>query len=122
MNQKQTLIIGFTLMALGVALGAFGAHAWKPSLVATGRFETYETGIRYLMIHAIVVIIMGNMLDNFPALKLSIYFLLAGILLFSGSLIILALSNTGMWGAVAPFGGTAFILGWLSAAWAVWKG
>jgi len=121
MNQKQTLIIGFTLMALGVALGAFGAHAWKPSLVATGRFETYETGIRYLMIHAIAVIIMGNMLESFPTLRMSIYFMLAGILLFSGSLITLALSNTGMWGAVAPLGGTAFILGWVSAAWVMWR-
>lgn len=121
MNKKQTLIIGFLLMAIAVALGAFGAHGWKPMLVASGRFETYETGIRYLMIHSLAVIILGSQLENYSKFRLSVNFMLAGILLFSGSLIILALSNTGMWGAVAPFGGTAFILGWLSAVWGVWR-
>lgn len=108
-------------MAAGVSMGAFGAHAWKAKLVATGRAETYETGIRYLMIHALALVICGLLVDTYPRLRIAAGLMAAGVLFFSGSLITLALSNTGWWGAVAPVGGTAFVAGWLTAAWAVMR-
>lgn len=122
MNKKTTLIAGSLLMAVGVALGAFGAHAWKEMLTATGRADTFETGIRYLMVHAMALLLVGSQMDKYVRLNLSAWFFLAGIVFFSGSLITLALSNVGLWGAVAPIGGTALILGWLAAAYAVFKG
>ena len=121
MNKRITLLIGFLLMGGGVALGAFGAHAWKVRLAATGRADTFDLGIRYLMIHALALLLMGSLMDHYPRLHIGAKLLMAGILFFSGSLITLALSNIGMWGAVAPLGGACLILGWLAGAWAVWR-
>ncbi len=119
MNKKQTLIAGCLVMAVGVALGAFGAHALKAQLMANGRLETYELAIRYLMVHALGVILLGAVLETYPRLRWSVAILLTGIVFFSGSLLVLSLTNNSLWGAVAPVGGTAFIAGWLHAAWTV---
>jgi uncharacterized membrane protein YgdD (TMEM256/DUF423 family) len=121
MNKKQTLIAGFLVMAAGVALGAFGAHALKAQLTASGRLETYELAIRYLMVHALGVILLGLLLETFPRFRWSVAMLLTGIVFFSGSLLVLSLTNNSSWGAVAPVGGTAFIVGWLHAAWSVMR-
>ncbi len=121
MNKRTLLASGIFLMALGVALGAFGAHALKASLTASGRLETYELAIRYLMIHALALLILGVLVDAHPRLHLSGTFILAGILFFCGSLLTLSLTNNPIWGAVAPVGGTSFILGWLWAGYVVLK-
>lgn len=119
MNKKTMLTTGALLMAAGVALGAFGAHALKDQLTASGRLETYELGIRYLMVHALALILFGVLVDTYPRLRLSGWLLLAGIAFFSGSLLILSLTNNPAWGAVAPIGGTSFIVGWLLAAYEI---
>lgn len=119
MNARNTLLLGMFLMAAAVALGAFGAHAWKAMLAASGRTETYELAIRYMMFHALALILLGNQLEKWPGLSTSVILLALGILFFSGSLLILALANEPLWGAVAPIGGTSLILGWLSAFWVV---
>ena len=116
MNKKTLLVSGTLLMALGVALGAFGAHALKDQLTASGRLETYELGIRYLMVHALALILFGALVDTYPRLRLGAWLLLAGIAFFSGSLLTLSLTNNPAWGAVAPIGGTSFIAGWILAA------
>ncbi|MBL7852167.1 MAG: DUF423 domain-containing protein [Cyclobacteriaceae bacterium] len=121
MNKKTLLITGTLLMAIGVALGAFGAHALKATLTASGRLETYELAIRYLMIHAMALLVFGLLVETYPRLRLSGVFILSGIFFFSGSLLTLSLTNTPTWGAVAPVGGTAFILGWLLAAYTILK-
>jgi uncharacterized membrane protein YgdD (TMEM256/DUF423 family) len=119
MNARKTLLLGMFLMAAAVALGAFGAHALKATLTASGRSETYELAIRYMMFHALALILLGTQMEKFPGLRTSAIFLMVGILIFSGSLLILALANEPLWGAVAPIGGTSLILGWLSAFWAI---
>lgn len=120
-RERLTQLTGMLLMAFSVAMGAFGAHAWKVKLAETGRTDTYELGIRYLMFHALALILLGLLMERFPKLFLAVVFLVFGILFFSGSLMVLALANEGRWGAVAPVGGTFLILGWLTAAWTVYR-
>jgi len=120
-NPKTFLLLGMILMAAGVAMGAFGAHALKAKLTASGRIDTYETGIRYMLIHALALILIGILMDRYPQLRVAGVLLVIGILFFSGSLLTLSLTNAGYWGAVAPIGGTALIIGWLYAAWVVYS-
>lgn len=119
-NPKTFLILGMILMASGVALGAFGAHALKSKLAESGRTDTFETGIRYMLIHSLALILIGILMDRYRGLSTAGVLLFIGILLFSGSLLTLSLTNAGYWGAVAPIGGTALIVGWLYAAWTVY--
>lgn len=109
------------LMAVSIGLGAFGAHALREELILSGRKETFELGIRYLTYHSLALVILGALMDKFRGLRISALFLIIGLVLFSGSLLTLALTNQSMWGAVAPLGGSAFIVGWLHAAWVVLK-
>ena len=104
------------LGALTVAIGAFGAHALRPSLEAAGRLDTFETGVKYQMYHVLAIFLTG-LLQAYRPQKLlnraSLFFLL-GILIFSGSLYTLSLSGITKLGAVAPIGGVLFIAGWIS--------
>lgn len=112
---KLFLISGSIIAALGVAVGAFGAHALKAILEANNRLETFETGVKYQFYHALALIILGLIMQKFDhrLFVWSGYSYLAGIIIFSGSLYILSISGVGKWGAVTPIGGLAFILGWL---------
>jgi uncharacterized membrane protein YgdD (TMEM256/DUF423 family) len=100
--------VGAVLALLAVAFGAFGAHALR-EIVTPERLQTFETGVRYQMYHALTLLIM-------PALPLKNYraawFLLVGTLIFSGSLYILVLSGVGVFGAITPIGGVLQIVGW----------
>jgi uncharacterized membrane protein YgdD (TMEM256/DUF423 family) len=102
-------------MALAaVALGAFGAHALKSRLSAE-MLVVWHTGVEYHFYHALGLIAVGLAAAQLPdsaLLKWSGALMLAGIVLFSGSLYALALSGTRLLGAVAPFGGTAFLAAW----------
>lgn len=121
MKTRITLFAGALLMALTVGLGAFGSHLLKATLETTGRFGTFELAIRYLFIHSSGLLILGALMDKRPRLFIAASLLLAGMIFFSGSLLMLAFTNTGPWGAVTPIGGTLFVAGWLVAAWAVLK-
>ncbi len=115
MKQQTTLIAGTLMAALGVIIGAFGAHGLKEILTANGRAETFELAVRYQFYHALALIITGILMHHFTSARLryaSVSFLL-GILFFSGSLYALALSGATYWGAVTPFGGLFFIGGWI---------
>lgn len=95
------------LMATGVALGAFGAHALEATLSAA-RLNTFETGVRYQLIHGVgLLAIVGLGWGHRPA-----WLLAAGTVIFSGSLYVLVLTDTPWLGAVAPVGGTLMIAGW----------
>ena len=111
---KLFLISGSILSGLGVAIGAFGAHALKTILETNNRLDTFETGVKYLFYHALALIILGLIMQKFNDrfFVWAGYSYLVGILIFSGSLFILSLTGVGKWGAVTPFGGLAFILGW----------
>jgi len=120
---RTFFIMGALLAALGVAAGAFGAHALRARL-APEMLTVFETGVRYHLIHALALLSAAWATTRWPghATNAAGWLFLAGILLFSGSLYILSLSGIRALGAITPFGGVAFIAGWLALAWAVWRG
>jgi uncharacterized membrane protein YgdD (TMEM256/DUF423 family) len=116
MNQKLTLTIAAVMGALAVALGAFGTHALKNMLLQNGRTETYELAVRYHFYHALALLITGLLMDKYmssPFQWASLFFLL-GILLFSGSLYLYALTNKTPFAMITPLGGVCFIIAWVS--------
>lgn len=106
---------------LGVALGAFGAHALQDRLGARA-LEIFETGVRYHLIHALALFGVGLLLLRAPSawLGASGWLFTAGIVVFSGSLYALALSGVRAFGAVTPLGGVAFLVGWILLSVGAW--
>lgn len=115
MNQQRTLLAGAILGGLGVALGAFGAHALKDMLTASGRLDTFELAVRYEFYHAFALLTVGVLFQwmNPKYLKTSALFFLSGTILFSGSLYLLCLTNVTAFAMATPFGGVLLILGWI---------
>ncbi|MCO4292329.1 DUF423 domain-containing protein [Solitalea sp. MAHUQ-68] len=119
--QKQVLMTAAFFGALAVGLGAFGAHGLKP-LLNDYQIAIWEKGIQYQFYHTIVILVLAF----YPKISVkssflrAVWFFIAGIILFSGSLYFLAikdiigLENAKWIGIVTPIGGIAFILGWLS--------
>jgi uncharacterized membrane protein YgdD (TMEM256/DUF423 family) len=106
-------IAGFS----GVVLGAFGAHALRARL-SSEMLAVFETGVRYQMYHALALVataVVMNQIDGWLVVSAGWLFV-AGIVLFSGSLYVLALTGITVWGAVTPIGGLAFLLGWAALA------
>jgi uncharacterized membrane protein YgdD (TMEM256/DUF423 family) len=117
-------ILGSLLAALAVMLGAFGAHGLKTRLPPE-MLITFETGVRYHFYHALglfAVALAASLLPDTVALRWAGYLMVAGIVLFSGSLYALSLSGARGLGIITPFGGMAFIAGWLLLALAVARG
>lgn len=114
--------IGASLGALGVAGGAFGAHALKARLTPE-MLAVFETGVKYQLIHALALLAVGWAGTQWasPAITAAGWLFVAGILLFSGRLYALSLTGVRVLGAVTPFGGVAFIAGWLALAWGAWQ-
>jgi uncharacterized membrane protein YgdD (TMEM256/DUF423 family) len=113
------LLIGGVNGALAVAAGAFAAHGLKDTLDANA-LSLFETGARYHMYHALAIGLSGLAMRG-PAARLAQYaamFFLAGILLFSGSLYALALTGVRAVAIATPFGGVAFLIGWVLLAYA----
>lgn len=109
--------IGALLLLLGVAIGAFGAHALEKVLGVHA--STYETGVHYHMIHAIGIILIALAAGEWgesAKLKWAARLMVIGIVLFSGSLYVLSITGIKILGAITPFGGVAFIAGWLLLA------
>ncbi len=119
---------------LGVVIGAFGAHGLKSHLIdtygatrAAELLAIFDTGVKYHFLHAIALLAVssaGERLNLWPesggrAMCVAAWSWLVGIVLFSGSLYILAATNTPWLGAVTPFGGLAFIVGWVALFFAV---
>ncbi len=114
--------MGALLAFLGVALGAFGAHALKQRL-PTDLFDVFEVGVRYQMYHALALLAVAWAATQWPGSGLTIagWLFVAGIVVFSGSLYVLALTGVRWLGAVTPLGGVAFLAGWVYLAWHVWR-
>ncbi|HEU4685027.1 MAG TPA: DUF423 domain-containing protein [Nitrospira sp.] len=115
---RRFLAIGGLMAALAVAAGAFGAHMLK-GLLDGSMLAVFETAVRYQMYHAIGVCLVALAADRYPASRLPLagWCFIAGIVLFSGSLYVLALSGVRWLGAVTPLGGVAFIAGWSLLIW-----
>lgn len=115
MDYKKSLLAGTILGGLGVAFGAFGAHALKDTLAAIGRVETFELAVRYEFYHAFALLVVGVLQQflNSKYLKTSSLFFLFGTVFFSGSLYLLCFTNNTTFALVTPFGGVLLILGWV---------
>lgn len=99
---------------LAVAAGAFGAHALRARLTPE-HLAIFETGARYQIYHALALLAVAWAVTRWPG-RLPVWsgrLFVAGTILFSGSLYLLALTGTRWWGALTPFGGAAFLAGWL---------
>lgn len=117
------LIIGALAGMLAVLLGAFGAHALRTRL-APDLLAVYHTGVQYHFWHALGLLAIAFALAHYPAaaaLRWAGWLMLAGIVLFSGSLYLLAVTGVRWLGAVTPLGGIAFIVAWALFAYAVWR-
>lgn len=112
------LAIGFLLAALGVVLGAFGSHSMEGRL-STGDLAIFDTAVRYHMLHAFGLMVLGLAAARWPdaAWTRPGLLMLGGVAVFSGTLYALALSGIGWLGAITPFGGAALIAAWIWAGW-----
>jgi uncharacterized membrane protein YgdD (TMEM256/DUF423 family) len=102
--------IAAALCFLAVALGAFGAHWLKPTLEAHGLVDVWNKAVLYHFIHAIALFALAL---YGTASRGAWWLLFAGILFFSGSLYVMALTNARSLGAITPLGGLCFLAGWL---------
>jgi len=111
---KQTLSLAALSGMLAVALGAFGAHVLK-GIISFEMLEVYKTGVQYQFYHTFALLAVGVLMYFNPSkvLKWSAYLFLAGIVLFSGSLYVLAISGIKAVGIITPFGGIVWIIAWL---------
>jgi uncharacterized membrane protein YgdD (TMEM256/DUF423 family) len=125
---RLTFLLGAVASALAVAIGAFGTHALGAVLTPRA-LQTFDTGVRYLGTQGIGLAVTGLVLALTPeippkavqALRAAAWFLGVGIVVFCGSLFVLALGGPRWMGAVAPLGGTSLILGWIFLGIGGWR-
>ncbi|MFO1412994.1 MAG: DUF423 domain-containing protein [Burkholderiales bacterium] len=124
MTARSVLTLAALLLFVAVGTGAFGAHALK-SRLTPDMAAVWQTAVQYHAWHALGLLAVGLLLLHWPdrgLLAIAAWLLLAGIVLFSGSLYAMALTGVRGLGAVTPFGGVAFLAGWIVLAWACWRG
>ena len=117
------ILIASCFAFLAVAAGAFGAHGLKQRLTLE-MLDVFEVGARYQMYHALALLAVAWLCPTASNPRLATiagWFFVAGILLFSGSLYLLALTGVRWLGAITPIGGVAFLAGWLLLALSAWK-
>ena len=119
-SAARIIAIGAVLAAIGVGMGAFGAHALQ-ARVTPARLEVWHTAVLYHLVHALGLLAIGIWLRLAGGRAWPAWVLVAGIGLFSGSLYALVLLDLGLLGAVTPLGGICFIVGWLGFAHQAWS-
>ena len=123
MNARLALGLAAFFLFAAVGLGAFGAHALKAK-IAGDLMVVYQTAVQYHFWHALGLLAVGILLLQKPdsgALVAAAWLLVAGLVLFCGSLYLLALTGIRGLGAVAPIGGAALLAAWAALAWAAWR-
>ena len=123
MNARLAIGSAAAFLFVAVAFGAFGAHALRSKL-APDLMAVFQTAVQYHFWHALGLLAVGILLAQKPesgTLVAAAWLLVAGIVIFCGSLYVLALTGTRGWGALAPVGGTAFLAAWAALAWAAWR-
>lgn len=121
MNSQNTLLAACVAGFLAVALGAFGAHGLK-GIIDPGLMNAYQTGVQYHLVHAIALLGVGLWQQQLGGvnhwLSRAAILLLVGIVLFSGSLYLMAITGIRPLGMITPIGGTSWLIGWAMLAWA----
>lgn len=120
---RRFVFFGALLLALATGLGAWAAHGLE-AFIDSAAIETFSTGVEYHFYHALGLLLVGLMIDRLGAslqLLLSGWLLIAGIVMFSGSLYVLAFGAARFAGPVTPIGGLCFIAAWLCLAMALWR-
>lgn len=114
---KKFLFVGAVSMALAVLFGAFGAHALKTRL-SLEMMAVYKTAVEYQFYHALGLLFVGLIGFHIESkwLNWSGNLLIAGIVLFSGSLCVLSITEIKILGAITPIGGISFVVGWICLA------
>ncbi len=124
MGAKWLFVAGSSLAGLGVALGAFGAHALKGK-VPDNMLANWNTGVLYHLVHALALLVLAVAADRLAGSAALVGWsgrlFVAGIVLFSGSLYVMAVTGVTKLGAITPLGGIAFLAAWTLAAVAAWK-
>lgn len=118
MHASRSFLLGALSGAITILLGAFGAHVLKDRL-SPADLDIFEKGVRYQMYHAFGLCLVGLVtasLGSGRALRTAAHSFLWGTVLFSGSLYLLVATNTRWLGAVTPFGGILFVVGWVALA------
>lgn len=119
---RSSLLTGTALLALGVIIGAFGAHGIK-NIVTPDKLVTFETGVRYHFYHAFGLVLVGLFqLHAAARMRVTHWAFIAGILLFSFNCYFYVLSDLKVFAMIVPLGGSLFILGWLNFFWRILKG
>jgi uncharacterized membrane protein YgdD (TMEM256/DUF423 family) len=118
------LSVAAILGGLSVVAGAFGSHALRET-ISERSLEIFDVGVRYQMYHALALLLVAVLISRTPSppinLMASGWLFIIGIVIFSGSLYALSLTGIKILGAITPFGGIAFILGWIALAIAAWN-
>ncbi|QJC52106.1 DUF423 domain-containing protein [Paenibacillus albicereus] len=114
---QTAFVLGAAFLFLGVAVGAFGAHALKARLAGDAG-KNYQTGVLYHLLHGVGIVAVGAtpLAATSSLLQAAVWLFAAGIVLFSGSLYALSLSGVKKLGAITPLGGLAFLAGWALVA------
>jgi uncharacterized membrane protein YgdD (TMEM256/DUF423 family) len=114
---RTFVLAGAIAGLIAVAFGAFGAHGLRGRL-APDMLAVFETGVRYHMYHALALLLVAALAPRLPgkAIVSAGWLFVAGIVLFSGSLYVLAVTGVTALGAITPIGGVAFLAGWVALA------
>lgn len=121
--ERLFFLVGSISALIAVGLGAFAAHGLKGRL-SPEMLNAFEVGVRYQMYHALALLAVAWALSRWPRAEITVagWLFIAGTIIFSGSLYLLSLTGVRWIGAITPIGGVAFLLGWLSLVWGVWRG
>ncbi|MFD2613585.1 DUF423 domain-containing protein [Paenibacillus gansuensis] len=121
---KRWIFWGAVCAFLSVAIGAFGAHGLESVLEKNDTRATFETGVHYHIAHSLALVLLGLAADKLGEQRKLLWagrLMMAGIVLFSGSLYILGITGIKVLGAITPLGGVAFLTAWGLLASAAWK-
>lgn len=119
MQERYLVAYAALNLFIAIAAGAFGAHGLK-SILSSEMLGIWQTAVQYQMLHGLALLALAALSQRWPAntIRRSAYAMLLGIVLFSGSLYALALTDTRLLGAITPIGGLAFLFAWASLFWA----
>lgn len=121
MTERPLIVLAALNMIAAVGAGAFGAHGLKQTL-STDMLAVWQTGVLYHLAHALGLFVVALLVARYGSgMTIAGWIMFAGIVIFSGSLYLLAVTGARWLGAITPLGGVAFLVAWAWVAWAAWR-